>query len=168
MYKLINTLTNEEYLCEKITINGFDYYVILDEGVVGDFILFCGKISKKLFKNQWSIDERKVIATNNPNIDLPYIISEVEYLADNYVFNENGHKFSNNNNEAGDNFKSFKDGFKKAKESYQFTHDDMIEFAKWLRTEDTEKNAEKYANFYDLDMLNFWTNNQIKILYYEQ
>lgn len=26
-YKLINNQTKEEYLCDKVTIDGFDYYV---------------------------------------------------------------------------------------------------------------------------------------------
>lgn len=41
----------------------------------------------------------------------PYDLDE---LAQDWVFNENGHKWSNNDNTAGDNFGSFKAGFQKA------------------------------------------------------
>ena len=53
-YKLINNITKEEHLCDKITIEGFDYYV------------------RKGF----------VLVTNNPNIvDIPKVIDEIEYFA---------------------------------------------------------------------------------------
>ena len=35
-YKLINTTTKEEHLCDKVTIDGFDYYVSDEKYAVGE------------------------------------------------------------------------------------------------------------------------------------
>lgn len=55
----------------------------------------------------------------------------------------------------------------KVKENFLYSGDDMIEFANWLRLEDTEKNAEKYFHYSDSDMLNVWKENRIKTIFYE-
>lgn len=34
----------------------------------------------------------------------------------------------------------------------------MIDFALWLRNNDTQENAEMFANFSDIDMLNYYLN----------
>lgn len=36
---------------------------------------------------------------------------------------------------------------------------DCIDFALWLRDNDTQENAEDFANFSDEDMLDYWTKN---------
>ena len=82
-YNLINN-TKEEHLCDKVTVDGFDYYVSDEKPI---------KSTKPCYyynsiKNTWDTDIvfyqgvmpmyhyegfKKIIATNNPNIDIPKI-----------------------------------------------------------------------------------------------
>lgn len=99
-YKLINYKTKEEHFCEKVTIDGFDYYVNDDEIKYGDSYLcleikpnghkspFFGKVYKydnfttdNKYEKYLLQNCKKVIATNNPSIDLPKIINEIERMA---------------------------------------------------------------------------------------
>lgn len=109
-YKLINKTTGEETLCDKVTIDGFDYYVsdeIPKEDDVATIpsyasLVIVGSIDdmpyseshrhwQGLFCNTCFDVEavskfKKVIATNNPNIDIPKVVDEVERLAENHFF----------------------------------------------------------------------------------
>ena len=49
-YKLINKTTQEEHLCDKVVVDGFDCYV----------------------------SDKKIIATNNPNSYLPKVVDEID------------------------------------------------------------------------------------------
>lgn len=167
MYKLINTITNEEHLCEKITIDGFDYYITISNITNGECYLHKKEIKQFLNSGYDGVNFKKVIATNNPNINSPQLINEVEKLGE-IETNIRILRHQVTSKSARTYFEGFMNGFGQGQKNYQFTENDMIEFTKWLRIEDTEKNAEKYANFSDLDMLNFWKENQqIKTLYYE-
>ena len=73
-YKLINNKTKEEHLCGKITIDGFDYYMTYPEKC-------CIQKEGKTVMNKGCMERNhceKVIATNNPNIDIPKVVNEVE------------------------------------------------------------------------------------------
>jgi hypothetical protein len=50
------------------------------------------------------------------NCDEIFGIVDVNKLAEEWVFDKNGHKWSNNDNSAGDNYGSYKEGFNKAME----------------------------------------------------
>ncbi len=167
MYKLINFVTHEEHLCEKVTIDEFDYYVGNTPAKDYEGFYF---LKDKIYHTSKTLLQtgcKKIIATNNPNINLPKLINEIEKLGE-IETNIRILRHQVTSKAARTYFEGFMNGFEKSRETYQFTENDMIEFAKWLRIEDTEKNAEKYANFYDLDMLGFWKeNNQMKNLYYE-
>ena len=55
-------------------------------------------------------------------------VVDVEKLAEEWVFETNGHKLSNNDDTAGDNFGSYREGFNKAMELNKdkvFTEEDM-------------------------------------------
>lgn len=170
-YKLINRKTNEEHFCEKITVDGYDYYVSDSEQPKIDGELYHCKnkgkgidvgygqpsqvliINKYISNRNLCSDCKKIIATNSPNIDLPQILNEVTELSS----REFGLAFNS--------IDEWKNGFNKAKELYPNSDSDMIEFHNWYREED---NAEKYANFSDESMLNFWKENVKTItLYYE-
>ena len=83
-YKLINTENKAEFVCEKIEIHGFEYYVI-DSHLDNHF---------KIKKSDLSISERgriresgwdkyyTIISTNNPTIDIPQVVDEVEEMCD--------------------------------------------------------------------------------------
>jgi len=62
------------------------------------------------------------------NCDEIFGIVDVNKLAEEWVFDKNGHKWSNNDNSAGDNYGSYKEGFNKAMELNKdrlFTIEDM-------------------------------------------
>ena len=66
-YKLINKTTGEEHICEKVVIDGWDYYVSDDKVQVG------ATIGLEQIDTLNDIDlllQKKVIATNNPSIDI--------------------------------------------------------------------------------------------------
>jgi len=53
------------------------------------------------------------------NCDKIFGVIDVDKLAEEWVFEKNGHKWSNNDDSAGDNYASFKEGFNKALELNQ-------------------------------------------------
>jgi hypothetical protein len=99
-YKLINSKTKEEHLCDKVTIDGFDYYVSEEEIKVGDWYTWDGNKNSAPSLctdnyNETSILESKeftkffkVITTNNPNIDIPKIVDEILKLSSHYINSE--------------------------------------------------------------------------------
>lgn len=99
--KLIHSQTKEEHLCDTVTIDGFDYYYI-DEpipynpngGTNGNFVCLGEiksnkehnvKLGDKMYvspfvKNVGSCGGcRKLIATNNPNMDIPKVVDKIVY-----------------------------------------------------------------------------------------
>ena len=141
-YKLINQSTNETHLCNKITLDGFDYYYI-DElipynpkgGTNGNFIClgeiesnkdYGVKLGDKQYispfvKNVGSCGGcRKLIATNNPNIDLPQVISELEDLANNHSVDDNVWSKE-----------SFIQGYNKSQETHPYSEQDLEAFYIW-------------------------------------
>ena len=85
MYKLINLKTKEEHLCDKVTIDCFNYYVSDEEIKVGDWYTWNGNknnapsLCTDTYNESSILDSQgftkfyKVIATNNPNIDVPQV-----------------------------------------------------------------------------------------------
>lgn len=78
-------------------------------------------------------DNDKLSLKNCQEIERSY---DLDVLADEWVFETNGHKWSNNDNTAGDNYSSFKAGFQKALEilgDKKFSEEDVRNiFAKAL------------------------------------
>lgn len=76
-YKLINITTKQETLCDKVIIDGFDYYVS-DEEIKDDDWYYWSvtnsiqkAVKDSLGRLPKSTDgSKKVIATNNSNIDI--------------------------------------------------------------------------------------------------
>ena len=205
-YKLINTTTNQETLCDKVTIDGFDYYVsdeepkrksiciaktnavyqnnqqslnnklvFLDKEVVNKHeIIGRVEFGEDSVNLPFDISELKiVIATNNPNIDVPKVVDEVEILAKEYVKGEEVVPFHTR--------KGFISGYNKSQEDYPFSEEDMVEFQEWC---DTSEEAAIFwrRNRVDPDMsgshndkikenikklLQLWKEQQPKIVWYE-
>lgn len=86
-YKLINKQTEETHLCDKVTIDGFNYYVSDETPKLNDTVITASgnihyiKDNSKDFIEYVSKLGKKVIATNNSNIDIPQVVDEVENLA---------------------------------------------------------------------------------------
>lgn len=181
-FKLINIDTNEETICEKIVIDGFDYYV--SDEIINDVRPFMGRwqIEKGYILNKFptyltDLSEcRLVIATNNSNIDLPQVVDEADVLADKWVFETNGEKWSNNNGSAGDNYGSFKAGYKKSQETHPNSDQDMIDFYKWLNKNlwedfnDIKKGL--FVNSFGVqkqekELIQLWKDQQPRKIYYQ-
>ena len=174
-YKLINKITKEEHLCDKLTIDGFDYYVSNNEQPKIDGELYhCkhkgkgidvgnGKPSQNLIISTYSskrnlcFDCKKVIATNNSNIDIPKVVDEVERLAESIIPNLRYKKYVKT---------GFIGGYNKSQETHSFSEEDMVDFAKWM--DDNMQQIEYYPmpimNYKEI--LQLWKEQQPKIVYY--
>lgn len=186
-YKLINLQTKEEHLCDKVTIDGFDYYVSNEKLKDGDWFYNTfnnnqPKIQQR--KGNWKtcFNQHKIIATNNPNIDIPQVVDEVEKICE-----EEWLKHPNNDVLYGDSVEmknAYKagvwDGYKKSQERYSFSEEDMLDFYEWC---DTSEEAAIFwrRNRVDPDMsgnhwkkirenreklLKLWKEQHPKIVYY--
>ena len=146
-YKIINTKTNESHICEKVTINGYDYYVSESDIEIGDYFEVNGELFKCLTSKE--ADDLavtncypKVIATNNPdiNLDLPQLVDKVEELAEKHWKSQ--YLMAMDESIKPYVIQDFKAGYKESQETYPFRIDDMIEFAEWCDT------SEEAAHFW--------------------
>lgn len=160
-YKLINKTTGTETLCDKVTIDGFDYYI---DDYISDEVN--GDLTKIPFNKLMLIS----VATTNPNIDIPKVVDEVERLALEY---ENS--FTNGEGNADVDFKA---GYNKSQETHPNSDEDMIEFAVWKdknkfsvisTKEDWVSELLEYSGcvYTTKELLELWKKQQPKIVYYE-
>ena len=166
-YKLINNKTKEETICNKVVIDRFDYYTSDDKISINDPITDNYRVW--FWRDDCSLlGRKKVLATNNPNIDINKVINNDEELALSYEMN-----FSEDDGTANIDFKA---GYNKAQETSPFSDDDMISYRKfWVSQniewhEDTEL-GEVYINkkgkkITEKELLNIWKEQQIKTIYY--
>jgi hypothetical protein len=135
--KAILIKANNRYYLEQIPSKGVSGSVL--EGMIG------------------STDGEGYYKLAKQNCDEIFGVIDVEKLAEEWVFEKNGHKWSNNDDSAGDNYASFKEGFNKAMElnkDKRFTSRNMLraymegtndgtEFESMMDY-DSEDNAEAY------------------------
>lgn len=162
-YKLINKTTGEEHICEKVVIDGWDYYVSDNHAVSGDFALYAGHVTKKLVDTEWTTGDKKVIATNNPSIDIPKVVDEVEELAEKIIPNLIRRQYVKI---------GFIAGYNKSQKTHPFSEEDMIEFAEWLtlNTNSTSIHGEyiyKNVRRVTKELIQIWKEQRTKTLYYE-
>ena len=193
-YKLINKI-GETYLCNKVTIDGFDYYVsdeAIEEGWKG--IAYKKDVTGEIFKhfyttNEWYNDAKKVIATNNPNIDCPKVVVD-----DELTIHTNNHFKDYWKKEDGSEMKryeisssmmtnmlcevsAFMSGYNKAKETYSNYDEDMTEFAEWINKNKFLQYADKlwssslieYSGclYSTKELLQLWKSQKPKTIWYE-
>lgn len=162
-YKLINNQTGEEHLCDKIIRDGFDYYVCNEKPSLNDFSFnvktkSINEVDKRylLFVNY---NDKKVIATNNPAIDIPKIIELPKKLAENtYGIEIDSSRGGKPYDQQLDRKNGFISGYNKSQETHPFSEEDMIEFAKYCNLKDDVSVKV---------LLQFWKEQQPKTLYYE-
>lgn len=135
-YKLINKQTKEEHLCEKVTTDGFDYYVSDAYG-------------------------KPAIATNNPNIDIPKVVDEIEIKVDE-ILNKELPNFTPYHR------RSFFLGYDKSQETHPFSEEDMIEFGDWVRNNPYIWNyPDKFNDKRTTkELFQLWKEQKLKTLYY--
>lgn len=171
-YKLINNQTKENHLCDKVTIDGFDYYITNNEISENDYYVVPHNIDGKILSQNFILGRadknfmvnyyintmkdwwRKVIATNNPNIDIPKVISEVKIP--NYYFTDQEPYYSKS-------LEIFLDGYNESQEMYPFTDDDMINFAEFVFIESFSSDRVRTPK----ELLEIWKKDKYKIVYYE-
>lgn len=179
-YKLINTKTNEIHLCDKVTINGFDYYVS-DEGVVNPCYFYnkptnyLGKALKR--EDNFLVCEniegfhllseaKKVIATNNPNIGIPKVMDEIadgkeiRELAK-LSFHQETQIEDFNSLNGKKHFLGFTKGYIKSQETYPFSEEDMIDFGRHI----VNLCLNKIQFIVEGELLE-WKEQRPKIIYY--
>ena len=187
-YKLINNLTKEETLCDLVTIDEFDYYVSDDKIVDSINVLYNNKIYSTVYSNTVPQGEillsgfgyvmksscKKVITTNNPNIDIPKIINEFENLAEQDADKCEYYKHPNSDNGYYDHVEGFKAGYNKTKETHPFTEQDTIDFTEWTQNPDNCLYISRIKTWYyktkeysRRELLQIFKELQPKTIYYE-
>ena len=175
-YRLINLQTKEEHLCDKVTIDGFDYYlsdehVKENDGFIGyrlsDNKPYIGIASHiKESKKQ----KGKIIACNNPNIDIPKVVVAAVRLAEEHCERWGFERIlgSGSSTLAHD---SFVFGYNKSQETHPFSEEDMIEFLDWVifyYPNQWKSVRSNNKGFYTTkELLQFWKEQRPKIVYYE-
>lgn len=155
-YKLINKKTGEETLCDKVTIDGFDYYVSDEKTLFSDGKTFVTKENIIHMAYGYNYGDKVVIASNNP-IDIPKVVDEVEELA---------------NQKTLPHLRAvYIEAYNKSQETHPFSEEDMIEFVDWLFTDCSENGPFGFSckgNAYsNKELLQIWKEQKIKTLYYE-
>lgn len=163
-YKLINFSTKEEHLCDKVTIDGFDYYVSDEIPKENNFATDGLGIFRFHSENPCQAiicNPKKVIATNNPNIDIPKVVDEVEILLrkdfDLEIIDSDVDNIFLN---------GLTEGYNKSKETHPFSDEDMMEFADWVYR--SQFDLEGYTQDKETKKLfQIWKEQQPKIIYYQ-
>lgn len=177
-YKLINSQTKEESLCDKITIGIYDYYVSDEKAKHNDWCYYTKDSESHInYQRGEYLNAKKVIATNNPNIDIPKVVDEVEILAHRY-FSDERFKWEQENPDGMKSPESlikhydktfapiYKAGYNKSQEEYPFSEEDMIEFAWWLKENLGQFSCDRTAHFKG-KYFKIWKEQQPKSIWYE-
>ena len=137
-YLLISKQTAEQTLCDKVTIDGFDYYIDYTQPIeAGKWYIsnqaprLCVKIKEGPYpyihlssKGEEIADFHTwrgiIICTNNPNLDIPQVVDEVEMLA-----KQNGFNWENTETSARRVFEKWY----KYQETHPFSEEDADAYA---------------------------------------
>ena len=149
-YKLINKQTGEEHLCDKVTIDGFDYYVSDEKILTGDYKYHHVTGLRKALVDGNYTNQKKVIATNNPNIDIPKVADE--------IMSKVLYPFS------PQKAKHFIKGYNKSQETHPFSEEDIKEIFKIAQM---QKNYGDYKPYTFEEAIQLWKEQRTKTLYYE-
>lgn len=194
--KVINKNINQQFDCEEVEIDGYKYYIDYFQPIeVGKWYIsnqsprLCVKIKEGKYpyihlnnKGEEIADFYRwkgvIICSNNPNIDIPKVVDEVEKFIKKTFYKEDGINFKRSTIGADDLINGFKIGYNKSQETYSFSEEDMIEFAEFVaKYSDKNKNYKGemlYAQSkYDgaertIDLLQLWKEQQPKIIYYNE
>ena len=157
-FKLINKQTGEERLCEKVVIDGWDYYVSDEKTLFSDGKTFVTKENIIHMAYGYNYGDKVVIASNNP-IDIPKVVDEVEMLANiEYPFAFGG--IGNIENTLKNHFIK---GYNKSQETHPNSDENMKLFGKFC----TEYDYRLFGTKSYEELLQLWKEQKPKTLYYE-
>lgn len=131
-YKLINIETKEKFICEKVEVDGFEYYVYNEKSAFVKGAMFI-TVDNIIHSNYgYNYLDRVIVASNNSTLNISQVVDEVEEMAKDYENSGNSQYFTKYD---------FKEGYNKAKEQYTYNKQDMIEFARFtmLNNNTTDK-----------------------------
>jgi hypothetical protein len=181
-YKLINKTTNEETICTKVVVDGFDYYIAHGLKKYKDY--FYVSLGDTIEQYEESVDYgnfhpdsigwKKIIATNNPSIDVPKVLDEVKELAVKIVYTTGIIPTSNIYGQ----FVGFQNGYNKSQETHPYSEEDMIEFTEWCSINFWvyDSNNKIWENSFERgdefskttkELLEIWKEQKTKTIYYE-
>ena len=163
-YKLISTSTLQVDICEKVEIDGFDYYISIDRIKKlnpGDKYWTIVENHRRVVQYPKHIQDstsKVLICTNHPYSPVPRVI-DVNYYAD-----MNSLKY-----EYGYNPDFFIDGYNLSQQEYPFSKQEVCEFVEWLNLHyrDLEHTIEFKNAEGTLELLERWDTERIKTLFYE-
>ena len=164
-YKLINIETREEHLCDKVTIDGFDYYESTLARINGAYSISSDlkivQVNHSLVQYWKAKEGGRLIATNNPNIDIPKVVNEVFKLSFDY--------FVSRDKIDEQSMYDFKEGYTKHQKTHPFSDQDLKE-----ALEDFHKMNMAYLTGKEDDNLDIeqfikvWKEQRPKTIYYEK
>lgn len=158
--KTINKNTNQQFDCEEVEIDGYKYYLYYntEPKKIGQYYITKDnrvdivKTGKELGK--------PILCSNNPNINIPKVVDEVERLAHNHFAEERFNREQENPN----GMKSpqsliehynktftplFRAGYNKSQETHPFSLDDVKEIINLAREQ-----------YWDVDNRGFSSNTE--------
>jgi len=192
-YKLINKTTREETICTKVVIDGFYYYcsddkILNDEPYISLETNYATDPKERYVLYYLGVglngkNPKKVIATNNPSIDIGQVIDEIEINAMDILKNKWWHLYT-----FGYPKKPFpttyeydlnnvKGGLYKSLETHTLSDDEVVEFlnfeSQWLADNKYRNGLFEYKPYgigKDVsrkELLQLFKEQQIKTIYYE-
>lgn len=157
--KVINKNTNQQFDCEEVEISGYKYYLYYntEPKKIGQYYITKDnqvdivKTGKELGK--------PILCTNNPNIDIPKVVDDVEVL---YPTNRKGDMWMPNRDEINNQYRQ--EGYSKSQETHPNSDEDMKSFGKFCIENNFCKEENRYYQYWE--MLKLWKEQQPKKVYY--
>jgi hypothetical protein len=171
-YKLINPTTKEEHICNKVVVDGFDYYISGNEIKAGECYYrdsgVVSQMTEELLEYYDSIKANdshkryKVVATNKPTfkgrvVDEVYIHLKELYKSE---IQKETTFIVNNPKRVMD----FQTGFSAHSETHPNSDEDMINYAYWLLDIKTFNDWHKETP--PKQLLEIWKSQQPKVVYF--
>ena len=164
-YKLINR-EGKETLCDKVTIEGYDYYVSDEKRLIDDFYIGIGFMGANVFKwhhsqeKEYPNQKGKVIATTNPSLDIPKVVDEVEKFENEYFKD-----FSWGSVNPISLYKALRAGYNKSQETHPFSKRDVIDFNEWQQSLLFSENPDWLIEKSTEELLQIWEEERIKTIH---
>lgn len=165
-YKLINKQTGEEHICEKVTIDSFDYYVINTEigckygvSMLNELCKYGISMLNEVIEIKNDFDStlfKGIVCTNNPNIDIKQVLNETGKFSIDVTINGEIDKEAKFIAET-----CFMAGYNKHKENHPFSREDVCDIIAFIAT------TPKTRGMFNGDIVRLWEIQKPKTLYYE-
>jgi hypothetical protein len=173
-YILKNKSTGQETLCDKVTIDGFDYYVNNEKLKDGDVFYNSFEDNQPKIqtrKGDWgtAFNQRKIIATDKAVVGIPKVINTDESFI--YALKEFPYTNERSLENDVDTTKRtiFQLGYLKSKSTYKWTDEDMLAFGDWCENLQfhNKEIRRKTPHVTRTELFEIWREQQPKTIWYE-